>query len=59
MNNIDFDAIDKFLRNNFCYVDSPSFGEVAFGKSYYVGENADRAVKVDLYMINKSKIPYG
>uniref|UniRef100_UPI00345DCEEC nucleotidyl transferase AbiEii/AbiGii toxin family protein n=1 Tax=uncultured Dysgonomonas sp. TaxID=206096 RepID=UPI00345DCEEC len=46
---IDFDAIDKFLRKNFPYVDSPSFGEVAFGKSYYIGENADRAVKVDLY----------
>ncbi|MFT4169415.1 MAG: nucleotidyl transferase AbiEii/AbiGii toxin family protein [Dysgonomonas sp.] len=46
---IDFDAIDTFLHNNFPYVDSPSFAEVAFGKSYYVGQNADRAVKVDLY----------
>jgi hypothetical protein len=46
---IDFDAIDKFLHKNFPYVDSPSFGEVAFGKSYYVGQNADRAVKVDMY----------
>lgn len=46
---IDFNAIDRFLRDNFHYVDTPSFGEVAMGKSYYVGENADRAVKLDLY----------
>ena len=46
---VDFDAIDKFLRDNFRYVDTPSFGEVAMGKSYYVGEGADKAVKLDLY----------
>lgn len=46
---IDFNAIDKFLRNNFRYVDSPSFGEVTLGKSYYIGRDTDRAVKLDLY----------
>ena len=46
---VDFDVIDKFLRNNFWYVDTPFFGEVAMGKSYYVGIEEDRAVKLDLY----------
>ena len=46
---IDFDAIDKFLRNNFGYVDTPFFGEVAMGKSYYVGGEPEKAVKLDLY----------
>ena len=46
---IDFDAIDKFLRNNFRYVDTPFFGEAAIGKSYYVGETNESAVKLDLY----------
>ena len=45
---INFDAIDKFLRNNFRYVDTPSFGIVAMGKSYYIGEEPKRAVKLDL-----------
>ena len=46
---VDFDTIDKFLRNNFRYVDTPFFGEVAMGKSYYVGEEPERVVKLDLY----------
>lgn len=46
---IDFDRIDNYLRREFIYVDSPSSGEVAFGKSYYVGVSADDCIKLDLF----------
>ena len=46
---IDFDAIDKFLRNNFRYVDTHFLGEVALGKSYYIGKMSQNVVKLDLY----------
>ena len=46
---IDFNCIDDYLRRTFDYVDSPSTGEVAMGKSYYFGSSKDECVKLDLY----------
>lgn len=45
---INFSAIDKHLKNNFKYVDSPSI-LVAMGKSYFIGDSAEDCIKLDLY----------
>jgi hypothetical protein len=45
---IDFDAIDKFLRKTFSYVDRTEY-EVGPGRSYYVGNNKTECVKLDLF----------
>ncbi len=45
---IDFEVIDKHLKNNFEYVDSRE-GPVAMGKSYFIGNSAEDCVKLDLY----------
>lgn len=47
--NIDFKAIDSFLRSAFSYVDSSNDLEPAMGKSYLVGTDKDNTVKLDLY----------
>lgn len=45
---INFDAIDKYLKNNFEYLDSPA-GPVANGKSYFIGDSAEDCIKLDLF----------
>lgn len=46
---LDFDSIDKYLRNTYAYVTDPGPGPVAFGRSYFVGNSEEDAVKLDLY----------
>jgi predicted nucleotidyltransferase component of viral defense system len=46
---IDFDAIDIYFRQHYTYVNDPTAGPVAFGRSYFVGEDAQHAAKVDIY----------
>ena len=46
---IDFEKIDKLISETFAYVDTLQIGEALFGKSYFVGENRDELVKLDLY----------
>jgi hypothetical protein len=46
---IDFDAIDIRLRGKYAYVSDPTTGPVGFGRSYFIGEDAQHAVKVDIY----------
>lgn len=46
---IDFEAIDTFLRKEFSYVDTNKFKVVGSGRSYYVGNNKDDCIKLDLY----------
>jgi predicted nucleotidyltransferase len=45
---IDFDAIERFFRERYPYV-STNGGQVGIGTSYFVGENDNDAIKVDLY----------
>jgi predicted nucleotidyltransferase component of viral defense system len=46
---IDFDRIEKFLRNKFAFVQG-DFGEFAgLGKSYLIGSQKDNIVKLDLF----------
>lgn len=46
---IDFKAIDKWLRANYSYVDSNDLKPVGMGKPYFVGENENNCIKLDLY----------
>lgn len=42
---IDFSAIDLYLT----YVDSTNTGIIGMGKSYFIGESAQKSIKLDLY----------
>lgn len=46
---VDFDAVYNFLQNTFPYVDTNSFAEIGFGKSYYIGDNEENCIKLDLF----------
>ncbi len=45
---INFDFIDKHLKDNFEYVDSTDV-PVAMGKSYFIGNSAEDCIKLDLF----------
>ena len=45
---IDFEAIDKFLKEHYSYVDSNNL-PVGMGKSFYIGQDDQNAIKLDLY----------
>ena len=46
---VDFEAMDKWLRETFAYVSDIGKGPVGMGVSYLVGEHQDDTVKLDLY----------
>jgi hypothetical protein len=46
---VNFERIDTRLRNTFPYVDSNAYNEIGMGKSYYVGEDKQNCIKLDLY----------
>jgi len=46
---IDFDSIDSYLRNSFEYVAGDFGGNAGMGKSYLIGDSADRGIKLDVY----------
>lgn len=45
---INFDAIDRHLKDNFEYVDSPDV-PAGMGKSYFAGNSAEDCIKLDLF----------
>jgi hypothetical protein len=50
---INFDKIDQFLRKNYSYVQTSNIPIISFGKSYYLGENIDNCIKLDLFYTDK------
>jgi len=46
---IDFTAIDYLLKKTFPFTDMLYLGNNSFGKSYYIGNNKNEAVKLDLF----------
>src|SRR5690348_9465418 len=46
---IDFTSIDHFFSKHYAYVDTNNVGIIGMGKSYYVGNSADDAIKIDIY----------
>ena len=45
---IDFESIDNFLNEHYPYVDSNNL-PVGMGKSFYIGQDNQNAIKLDLY----------
>ena len=50
---IDFDAIDRMLKNNYEYFQESSVSKVALGRPYFVGKSELEAVKLDIYYTDK------
>lgn len=46
---INFNAIDSFLRYKFSYTDPKNFLENGPGRMYFIGESAEKAIKLDLF----------
>ncbi len=46
---IDFGAIDTFLSKHYSYVDSIKSQHIGMGKSYFIGENKENCIKLDLF----------
>lgn len=46
---IDFNALEKYLRNNWQYVDTTDIAPIGMGKSYFIGTDKDDCIKLDLY----------
>lgn len=46
---VDFDAIDKYFKSKYNYVDTNSHGKMGMGITYFVGHSETDAVKVDIY----------
>jgi predicted nucleotidyltransferase component of viral defense system len=52
-NSVDFNLIDKYLHQTYAYVDAIEFKEIGMGKSYYIGNNSSKCIKLDLYYTDK------
>jgi hypothetical protein len=50
---LDFEIIYTFFCNNFPYVDTNKYGLIGMGKSYYVGQNKDNCIKLDIFYTDK------
>jgi hypothetical protein len=46
---VDFQSIDTFLRQNFKYTDLGNYSENSPGRMYFIGESADKAIKLDMF----------
>jgi hypothetical protein len=54
---IDFEAIENYLNANFEYVDYLDLIP-AIGKSFFVGENPENSIKLDIYYTDNFIQPY-
>lgn len=55
---VNFDAIHAFLNRTYSYVDTSNYAIVGMGKSYYVGENKDNCIKLDLFYTDEFIQPF-
>lgn len=46
---VNFEAIDKFLRDTYEYVDTSKDNIIGFGKSYFVGSDKNNCIKLDIF----------
>lgn len=46
---LDFNTIDSFLRSNYPYVDTNNYDVIGMGKCYFIGENKQNCIKLDLF----------
>lgn len=46
---LDFELFDIYLRKKFSYFETTSIETVAFGKTYYIGDDETNNIKLDIY----------
>ncbi len=46
---LDYKTIDKYLLDNFSYIQTSNIQEIGFGKSYFIGEDKNQCVKLDVF----------
>lgn len=46
---IDFDLLQAWLMEHFPYVDTYAFGPAGMGKAYFIGDDENKSIKLDLY----------
>lgn len=46
---VDFEAIETFLFQQYPYVEKSRVQKVSLGMPYFIGENAEQAIKLDVY----------
>jgi len=54
---IDFTAIDNLLKTTFPFTEMLYLGNNSFGKSYYIGNSRNEAVKLDLFYTDSFIFP--
>ncbi|MBL0074194.1 MAG: nucleotidyl transferase AbiEii/AbiGii toxin family protein [Bacteroidetes bacterium] len=50
---VNFDLIEEYFNKKYLYVDTFPFQEIGLGRSYFIGENSDNCIKLDLYYTDK------
>ena len=50
---VNFEAIDKFLRNTYPYVETNNYKVIGMGKPYFVGKNKLESIKLDVFYTEK------
>ena len=55
---IDFDNLECILKQTFSYVDASAIDLVGMGKSYFIGNNKDELVKLDLFYTEPFVFPH-
>ena len=50
---LDFKTIDRYLRDNFPYIQTNNVEEIGAGKAYFIGERKEKSVKLDLFYTDK------
>lgn len=54
---INFVVIDKYLGENFPYIQTTTTEEIGMGKSYFIGESENEVVKLDLFYTDEYITP--
>ena len=55
---INFNRIDEILNENFAHVDSTQVEIIGMGKSYFIGNNKNELVKLDIFYTDTYIFPY-
>jgi hypothetical protein len=55
---VDFTEIENVLKNHFNYVDKSSDGIAPIGRSFFVGDNKNDIIKLDLFHTDNFVFPY-
>ncbi len=54
---IDFAHLESILRSKFTYIDTLQDNIVGIGKSYFIGNNSNELIKLDLFYTDKYTFP--